>query len=107
TTVAAGVAARTSTGSAMPFETTGRPPGGVVFLTAEDGLADTIRPRLEAAGADLTRIVAARPEELPTLTDAGLTYIRALAGRVHRALIVIDPLSGFRAGPPDTYPAPP
>ena len=84
-----------------------RPPawrqGGVVFLSAEDGLADTIRPRLEAAGADLTRIVAAKPEELPTLTDAGLTYIRALAERVHAALIVIDPLMAFVPDATDTY----
>ncbi|MDP9369374.1 MAG: AAA family ATPase, partial [Chloroflexota bacterium] len=28
------------------------PPRGVVILASEDGLADTIRPRLEAAGAD-------------------------------------------------------
>jgi hypothetical protein len=103
TTIAADLAARTSTGSAMPFETTGMPPSGVVFLTAEDGLADTIRPRLEAAGADLTRIVAAKPEELPTLTDAGLSYIRALAERVHAALIVIDPLMAFVPDATDTY----
>jgi hypothetical protein len=31
-------------------------PGGVLFLTAEDDPADTLRPRLEAAGADLTRV---------------------------------------------------
>jgi hypothetical protein len=66
-------------------------------------LADTIRPRLEAAGADLTRIVAAKPEELPTLSDAGLTYIRALAERVHAALIVIDPLMAFVPDATDTY----
>src|SRR5919107_5572070 len=33
-------------------------PAGVVLLSAEDGLADTIRPRLDAAGADTERIVA-------------------------------------------------
>jgi hypothetical protein len=32
--------------------------GGVVILSAEDGLADTIRPRLDAAGADTSKIVA-------------------------------------------------
>ena len=30
---------------------------GVVIVTCEDGLADTIRPRLEEAGADLSRVV--------------------------------------------------
>jgi putative DNA primase/helicase len=33
-------------------------PGSVLLLTAEDNLADTIRPRLEALGADCSRIVA-------------------------------------------------
>ena len=35
-------------------------PGGVVLLSAEDDLADTIRPRLEAHNADCSRIVAIR-----------------------------------------------
>lgn len=32
--------------------------GGVVILSAEDGLADTIRPRFDAAGGDPARAVA-------------------------------------------------
>ena len=31
-------------------------PGAVVVVTAEDALADTIRPRLEASGADRTQV---------------------------------------------------
>ena len=31
-------------------------PGGVIMLSAEDDAEDTIRPRLEAAGADLDRV---------------------------------------------------
>jgi putative DNA primase/helicase len=30
--------------------------GDVIYISAEDGAADTIRPRLEAAGADLDRV---------------------------------------------------
>ena len=42
-----------------------------LFLTAEDGDEDTVRPRLEAAGADLGRVVLAggpdgRPLQLPS-----------------------------------------
>jgi hypothetical protein len=36
-------------------------PSGVVLLSAEDGLADTIRPRLDPAGADTERIVGLSP----------------------------------------------
>lgn len=50
------IAARVSTGAALPGERTGRAPAGVVLLSAEDDPGDTIRPRLEAAGADLRRI---------------------------------------------------
>src|SRR5215216_346366 len=51
------VAARVSAGMELPDG--GRcEPAGVVLLSAEDGLADTIRPRLDAAGADTERIVA-------------------------------------------------
>lgn len=51
------VAARVSAGLELPD---GQPcnPAGVVLLSAEDGLSDTIRPRLDAAGADTERIFA-------------------------------------------------
>jgi hypothetical protein len=51
------IAARLSTGRPFPDGSeceTGA--GGVLILSAEDGLADTIKPRLEAAGADTSRI---------------------------------------------------
>src|SRR5829696_8789356 len=35
-------------------------PAGVVLLCSEDGLADTIIPRLQVAGADLDRVIALR-----------------------------------------------
>ena len=48
------IAAKVSTGS--PFPDGARPErGDVILLSAEDDIADTIRPRLEAAGADLNR----------------------------------------------------
>ena len=49
-TVTSDVAARQSAGRGWPD---GSPceAGGVVICSAEDGLADTIRPRLDAAGA--------------------------------------------------------
>src|SRR5438128_5920911 len=56
--IALDLAARVSSGAPMPFDPTPRTAAGAAILTAEDGLADTIRPRLEAAGADLARIVA-------------------------------------------------
>jgi RecA/RadA recombinase len=103
TTLAIDLAARVSTGAAMPFETARRTPGGVVFLSAEDGLGDTIRPRFEAAGADLGRIVTAKPEDLPSLDAPGLEFILALIERVSAKLVVIDPLMGFVPDQIDTH----
>jgi RecA-family ATPase len=100
-TVTTDLAARVSTGSPLP---TGERPrrGAVLLLSAEDGAADTLRPRLEAAGADLTRVhlldhVATgdgpRPPELPT----DLPAIREVIKRERIALVVVDPLMAFLA----------
>jgi hypothetical protein len=73
----------------------------VVLLAAEDGLVDTIRPRIDAAGGDPRRIVTfvsvpdrtqyGRPFVLPG--DAALLGVLSL--HVQAALIIIDPLAGF------------
>ena len=53
------LAARVSRGDGWPdCPLSTSEPGGVVLLSAEDDLADTIRPRLDAAGADVSRILA-------------------------------------------------
>src|SRR5215204_989942 len=52
------LAARLTTGRAMPYDF-GKtfPQAGVVILSAEDGVGDTIRPRFDAAGGDPSRVV--------------------------------------------------
>src|SRR6185369_2936495 len=82
-------------------------PGGVVLLNAEDDLSDTIRPRLEAAGADLSRITAGTMTRVQNPTT-GATVERGfcLAGdlpgleRLIRRvpdcrLLVIDPITAY------------
>src|SRR4051812_46821539 len=51
------LAARVSNGTAMPLSKT-RPagPADVIIFSGDDGLADTVLPRLKAADADLARI---------------------------------------------------
>lgn len=52
-TVCVDLTARVTTGTAMPGEDmASMRPSAVVWMTAEDGLADTLRPRLDAAGAN-------------------------------------------------------
>ena len=103
------IAAAVSRGAAWPIPGEGNAPlGDVVLISAEDDVADTIRPRLEAAGADLTRIhVLDGVEDMdangePHRRPWCLHDLDALGDRVARLpgcrLVVIDPLSAFLAG---------
>jgi RecA-family ATPase len=102
------IAAKVTTGS--PFPDGARPdPADVILLSAEDDIGDTIRPRLEAAGADLERAWVLpdvqedgeppRPPELP----ADLDRLEALVKDQAAALVVIDPLMAFLAGAVDAH----
>jgi hypothetical protein len=98
-TVTLDLAARLTRGQSMPDSSeTGTPPSGVVIVSLEDGVADTIRPRLEATGAVLekVRIVstikdARGIERTPTIPD-DLSPIEAAIRDVKADLLVIDPL---------------
>lgn len=54
--ITASMAATVTTGGTWPVDRARCERGNVVFLSAEDDAEDTIRPRLEAAGADLARV---------------------------------------------------
>src|SRR5260370_39447638 len=49
------LAARLSTGRSWPEGDSPVEPAGTIYLSGEDGDEDTIRPRLQALGADLGR----------------------------------------------------
>jgi hypothetical protein len=55
-TVIMDLIARATRGRPMPGSTTNSPPIGVMIAGVEDGWGDTIRPRLDAADADLSRV---------------------------------------------------
>ncbi|MBY0278549.1 bifunctional DNA primase/polymerase [Candidatus Binatia bacterium] len=69
-------------------------PRGAVIMASEEGLADSILPRLVAAGADLNRINAYSLDDLPQLPE-DMASIEAAIKEVDAAMLVIDPLSGF------------
>jgi len=105
--IAASMAAIVSTGGAWPVDRAQCGRGNVVILSAEDDAEDTIRPRLEAAGADLARVF---------ILDAVVDGYRADGSEIRRAfnlktdlarlaalletigdvaLIVIDPITAY------------
>ena len=56
TTLALRLAALLSKGEALPYGDTEREPVRAIYKTAEDGLEDNIKPRLEVAEADCSQI---------------------------------------------------
>ena len=55
-TLVLNIAAKLSRGERLEPEMNIDNPVNVIYQTAEDGLADTVKPRLEQAGADCSRI---------------------------------------------------
>lgn len=108
-TMLSDLAARITTGQAWPDGQEGTTPAGVVIMSAEDGLGDTIRPRLDAAGADVARVVALtgvttwdaethepyeRTPALPRDIDSLAIGIR----EVGAVLVIVDPFMAYLAG---------
>jgi hypothetical protein len=99
-TLALTFAAAITTGGAWPDGTRCLYPGSVILLSAEDGLADTVRPRLDAAGADTSRVIAVKGVPLddgtlrpPTLGD--IEHLRTLVKETNARLIIIDVLMAY------------
>lgn len=85
------LAARLSSGRGMPLD---EPcvAAGVVLLGVEDSVSKTVRPRLEAAGADLSRI-AVIADQITIPND--LAVIGQAIAAVQAKLVVIDPIMAY------------
>ena len=89
TTLALALAASLSTGkplwNEMPTE-----PASVIYQTAEDGLADTVRPRLDAMGADCSNVfVIDESQKCLSLSDK---RIEDAIESVHAKLFILAPI---------------
>ena len=86
-----------------------RPPADVFFVTYEDGVRDTIVPRLRAAGADLARAHVIQgitrdsgDEDLVTFPD-DVPDLELAAQERRPCLVVVDPLSAALSGRIHSY----
>ena len=106
------LASHVSTGSEFP-DCSFCPSGSVLIVSAEDDPADTIRPRLDAAEADVNRvhILSAiqytasdgkKEERAFTLADMPMLEA-ALAGLPDCRLVIIDPIGSFLGGGVDAH----
>ncbi|MDX2088972.1 MAG: AAA family ATPase [Kofleriaceae bacterium] len=100
-TVLIDLAAKVSRGAPMPGEMTGRAPATVVLLTAEDALASVVRPRLDAAKADVSRVAVLRAvvekdgdKQMPCL-PANFEQLRRAIDKTKAKLVAIDPLMAY------------
>lgn len=103
------MAARVSRGDAWPLEEGApiRAPENVVLLSAEDDIADTIRPRLDAAGAVVERVYAVstvpagatldgKARRAPFRVTEHLPMLDRVIEQIGGcALVIIDPISAY------------
>lgn len=87
------LAALITNGKAMPDGSGDKIPGNVIYQAAEDGIEDTIKPRLEKAGADcsMIRVIDETDKEL-SMTDDRLE--QAIIETKAR-LIILDPIQAY------------
>lgn len=92
TTLALRVAAACSTGTALPgMEACA--PFDVIYQTAEDGLGDTVKPRLIEAGADESRILnIVEDNKSLSLLDERIEKAIVQTGA---KLMILDPMQGY------------
>ena len=93
TTLALRLAALLSKGETLPYDDTEREPVKIIYQTAEDGLEDTFKPRLEAAEADCTQI---------KVIDESEAALSMLDERIEQAilkekakLMILDPIQAY------------
>ena len=71
-------------------------PADVIFQTAEDGLADTIKPRLEQLGADCSRVhVIDEEDKSLSLVDERIVSAIVKTGA---KLFILDPIQAYLGG---------
>ena len=98
TTLALRLAAACSTGQALPGMEIAEP-FNVIYQTAEDGLGDTIKPRLMEAGADQDRVLnIVEDANSLTLLDE---RIEAAIVQTGAKLMILDPIQGYLGGKVD------
>ncbi len=92
------LASRVTAARAMPDGSKGHL-GSVLLLNAEDGLGDTIRPRIDGMGGNPRRVITAEvfegAVERPLTIPDDLGLLRTFLLDEYVALVIIDPLTAF------------
>src|SRR5215831_8298704 len=103
------MAAAVTTGSEWPCREGRAPQGNVIIFSAEDGAADTVVPRLMAAGADRERVelVSAVRDQTSRRSFDLSADLALLEQRISKIgdvkLIIIDPISSYLGPKVDSH----
>ncbi len=93
--------ARLSNGEPVFGQEDAREPTTCIYQTAEDGLADTIKPRLEDAGADCSRVfVIDESKSSLSFTD---DRIEQAIVKTNAKLLILDPLQAYLGAAVDMH----
>lgn len=96
TTMVLNLAAKLSKGEALDENMKVTDPVNVIYQTAEDGLADTVKPRLELAGADCERIIVIdESDKSLSMVDERLEQAIVRTGA---RLLILDPIQAYLGG---------
>ena len=99
TTLVLNIAAKLSKGEKMDDGMESETPINIIYQTAEDGLADTVKPRLENAGADCSKIsVIDESDKSLSMTDERL---EEAIKRTNAKLLILDPIQAYLGGGTD------
>ena len=99
TTLVLNIAAKLSKGIGLDEDMKVLEPMNIIYQTAEDGLADTVKPRLELAGANCERIaVIDESEKSLSMIDERLE--EAII-KTNAKLLILDPIQAYLGGGTD------
>ncbi len=96
TTLTLNIAAKLSRGEGLDNEMKLSAPMNVIYQSAEDGLADTVKPRLEQAGADCERILVI-DEKDKSLSMADERLEEAIV-KTKARMLILDPIQAYLGG---------
>lgn len=100
TAITCAITAKVTRGQSLPGTTGHRQPENVLILNSEDDPNDTLRPRLDELGADVSRVFI--PPEFFTIdTPDGRAKLKAAILSVQARLVFIDPIQAWMGGKVD------
>ena len=97
------LAADISQGRPLPGQKQAMPPQKVLMLSAEDGLGDTVRPRIEAMDGNLANIFVS--DAFFTLDKEGIGSMVDAMRKTAATIVFLDPIVAYLGGKLDMHKA--